>query len=66
MHVTVAMRNERHELELADDATGTDLLERLGLTPEQAVLVVDGGPLPHPERLPDGASVKVVQVASGG
>ncbi len=66
MHVTVAMRNEYHELRLADDATGTDILDQLNLTPEQAILVVNGDPAPHTEQLSDGAAVKVVQVASGG
>lgn len=66
MHVTVSMRNDCHELHLDDDATGTDLLVRLDLTPEQAILVVDGSPVPHTGRLPDDAMVKVVRVASGG
>lgn len=66
MHVTVAVRNDCHKLHLADNATGTDLVEQLDLTPEQAILVVDGSPAPHTERLHDGASVKVVRVASGG
>lgn len=66
MQVTVTMRGERHELRLADDATGTDLLEQFDLAPEQAILVVDGGPVPLTEQLPAGASVKIIRVASGG
>jgi sulfur carrier protein ThiS len=66
MYVTVTMQRERHDMCLDDGATGADLLARLDLTPEQAILVVDGGPVPHTERLPDGAMVKVVRVASGG
>ncbi len=66
MYVTVTMQRERHDLCLDDDATGTDLLARLDLTAEQAILVVDDEPVPHTERLPDGTMVKVVRVASGG
>ncbi|MFO8132987.1 MAG: small archaeal modifier protein 2 [Thermoplasmatota archaeon] len=66
MHVTVTLGDQRRELRLADDATGTDLLQRLDLTPEQAILVVDGGPAPYTGQLPAGGVVKVVRVASGG
>ena len=66
MNVKVTMRDEQREIQLADDATGTDLLVQLDLMPEQAILVVDSGPVPHTEQLPARAMVKVVQVASGG
>ena len=66
MNIMVTMRNHQQEIQLADYATGTDLLVQLDLTAEQAILIVDGRPVPHTEQLPTGIPVKIVQVASGG
>ena len=43
-----------------------DLLGMLGLSPEEAVVIVGGRPLTEDEYVEDGSTVEVVRVLSGG
>ncbi len=43
-----------------------EILERVGLNPEAAVVLRDGRPLTEDEAVKDGESVDVVRVLSGG
>jgi len=59
----VIYRDEEQSFE--DGLTGRELLKRLGLTEEEALLVSEGKLLPLDEELPR-EEVKVIPVLSGG
>lgn len=61
--IKVIYRDEEQSFE--DGLTGRELLKRLGLTEEEALLVSGGKLLPLDEELPR-EEVKVIPVLSGG
>ncbi len=61
--IKVIYRDEEQSFE--DGLTGRELLKRLGLTEEEALLVSGGKLLPLNEELPR-EGVKVIPVLSGG
>ncbi|HEC76601.1 MAG TPA: MoaD/ThiS family protein [Thermoplasmatales archaeon] len=65
MKVEVEMRGELKEIEMNDNFTGEDLLEKLNLSPDAVIIIVDGVPVPYKERI-NSDRIKIIQVASGG
>ncbi|AWS00729.1 MoaD/ThiS family protein [Metallosphaera hakonensis] len=68
MIITVYLARERKEktIELNQNSTVQDLVKRLNLTVQGAVVLRDGLPVLEEERLIDGERLIVVQTASGG
>lgn len=54
------------ELDLPAGATGLDLLERLGLSPDAHVLLREDLPIPVDAPLVEGERLNIVSVVSGG
>ena len=65
MKIEVEMRGERKILEMEKGATGEDLLEKLNLSPDSVLIIVDGKPVPYKSSI-DGKSIRIIRVASGG
>ena len=65
MQVTVSVAGEEDREVTVDDATYGDLVRRVGLSPQEAVALVDGRPVP--EDAPVAARrVEVVRLVAGG
>ena len=56
---------DTHDLELAADATYGDVLEAVGLSKQEASVLVDGSPVPA-DRPVDAESVRVLRLIEGG
>jgi sulfur carrier protein len=56
---------ETHELEVAADATYGDVLEAVGLSTQEASVLVDDSPVPE-DRPVDTDSVRVIRLIQGG
>ena len=54
------------DIELAQGATGADLLEALGLAPDAHILLRGDRPIPMDEPLEDGERLVVLSAVSGG
>jgi sulfur carrier protein ThiS len=54
------------EMELSDRSTILDLLRRLGLHPDEVLVLMDGSPVPDDRVLHDGDRVELLSIASGG
>lgn len=66
MRVTCEVVGEdTHDLELAPDATYGDVLEAVGLSRQEASVLVDGSPVPEDRRV-DAESVRVLRLIKGG
>lgn len=66
MHVECEVVGEdTHRLELAADATYGDVIEAVGLSPQEASALVDGTPVPE-DRPVDADSVRVLRLIKGG
>ena len=66
MRVTCEVVSEdTHDLELAADATYGDILEAVGLSKQEASVLVDGSPVPA-DRPVDAESVRVLRLIKGG
>jgi len=66
MKVTARVMNgEEHEVELPEGATYELLLDEIGESPEAAVVVVDGTPVPEDATV-DAEEVEVMRTISGG
>jgi len=66
MKIEVSMSNERKIIQMEDGTTGEDLISKLGVSPDEVILVVNGRPIPYTSKLEDGYKIKIIQVASGG
>ncbi len=53
-------------LDVGKGVRASKLLKLLDLSPEEAVVLVDGRPLTEDDVVPEGSEVVVVRVASGG
>jgi sulfur carrier protein len=56
---------ETRELEVAADATYGDVLEAVGLSTQEASVLVDDSPVPE-DRSVDADSVRVIRLIKGG
>ena len=66
MRVTCEVVGEdTHDLELAADATYGDILEAVGLSKQEASVLVDSSPVPA-DRPVDAESVRVLRLIEGG
>jgi sulfur carrier protein len=66
MDVTCEVIGEEiHELDLAADATYGDVLEAVGLSAQEASVLVDDSPVPA-DRPVDADSVRVLRLIKGG
>jgi len=65
MKITVEIEGEIKEMEIDENATGEDLLNKLGIFPDAAIIIVDGEPVPCKEKL-SGKYVKIINVCSRG
>ncbi|HEC82306.1 MAG TPA: MoaD/ThiS family protein [Thermoplasmatales archaeon] len=65
MKIEVEMRGEIKKLEMNENFTGEDLLEKLNLSPDAVIIIIDGVPVPYKEKI-NSNRVKIIQVASGG
>jgi len=66
MEIEVSMQNGKKTLQLDDDATGEDLISKLGFSPDEVILIVGRKIVPYTSKLGEGDVVKIVRVASGG
>ncbi len=68
MRITAEIFPGRREepLELADGATGLDLLKALRLAPDAHILVRSETPIPADEILRKGERIRIIGVVSGG
>jgi sulfur carrier protein ThiS len=66
MELDILMHGERKKIEIHDGATGRELISKLGLMPDEVILIAGGKPVPYTEVLDDVGELKVVRVASGG
>ncbi len=67
LRVSLKPDNKVVELEVGEDGvTVAELLRRLGLSLESAVVVVGGRVLPEWERVKAGSEVLVIRAVSGG
>lgn len=67
MNVTVSVAGgEDHEVAVEDgDATYADLLAEVGLSPQEAAVLVDGRPVPEDAAV-DAERVEVLRLIQGG
>lgn len=65
MRVSVSVAGEEPREVDAAGATYGDLVEAVGLSPQEAVALVDGRPVPEDEPV-DAAHVEVVRLIAGG
>jgi sulfur carrier protein len=66
MHVTAEVVGRgTHELDLAGNATYTDLLHAVELSPHEATVLVEGTPVPE-DREVDTEQVQVLRLIKGG
>ena len=66
MQVTVDVKGEgRSEVTLDGDATYRDLLDAVGLSPQEATVLVDGRPVPE-DRSVGTEEVTVLRLVRGG
>lgn len=68
MRVVVELFAQRatQEVDLADGATGLDLLGKLGLAPDAHLLIRGDAPIPLDDLLADGERLRILAVVSGG
>lgn len=65
MHVILeVVGDEEHEFEV-ESATYADLLEEVGLSPNEVAVIVDGRPVPEDQRVEAGRA-RVLRLVSGG
>jgi sulfur carrier protein len=64
--VRVLLRNPRRELDISGPINVLALLKRLELNRESVLVIVDGTLVTGDAQIPDGASVEVRPVISGG
>ena len=64
--VKVLLRNPKRELEVPGPLGVLALLEQLGYIREAVLVIVDGALVTGDATIPDGASVEVRPVVSGG
>ena len=65
MKIIVEIEGEAKEMEIDENATGEDLLNKLNLFLDAAIIIVDGKPIPCKEKI-NGKHVKIINVASRG
>lgn len=65
MRVTVSFAGEEDREVTVEDGTYGDLLAAVGLSPEEATILVDGRPVPE-DRAVDVERVEVLRLISGG
>ncbi len=58
--------DKTEEVDLAEGATGMDLLRRLGLSPDAHLLIRGETPIPVDAPLTEGERVIILSVVSGG
>jgi sulfur carrier protein len=64
--VKVVLRNPRREVEVRGPKTVSSLLAELEVNPETVIVISDDELVPKDARLPDGATVEIRPVMSGG
>jgi sulfur carrier protein len=64
--VRVVLRNPRREIEVPGPKTVSALLAELELNPESVLVIAGDELVPKDARLPDGATVEIRPVMSGG
>ena len=64
MEIEVEMRERIIKVNV-ENATGEELLNKLSLSPDSVIIIVDGKPIPYKEKI-KGKRVKIIRVASGG
>lgn len=65
MRVTVSVAGEADREVTVEDGTYGDLLATVGLSPQEATVLVDGRPVPE-DRAVDAERVEVLRLISGG
>ncbi|HHO57135.1 MAG TPA: MoaD/ThiS family protein [Thermoplasmatales archaeon] len=65
MEIEVEMKGGKEKIGIDDGATGEDLLKKLGFSPDEVLIIMDGRPLPYTEKL-EGKKVRIIRVVSGG
>ena len=66
MAVEVIPSHREQNLEMNENATGLDLLKKLGLAPDAHILLRVDVPIAVDEPLADGDRVRIIAVVSGG
>lgn len=65
MQVTVSVAGEEDREVTVEEGTYGDLLAAVGLSPQEATVLVDGRPVPE-DRAVDAEQVEVLRLISGG
>ncbi len=67
MIITYQMKNEdKKTIDLECNATALKLLNKIGLTPDEVIIIRENSPIPIDEILIDKDVIKIFIVASGG
>jgi sulfur carrier protein ThiS len=69
MKVNVQFLPERQgiaDVEVVDGAICSDVLDKLGLSPDAHIVTREGYPIPIDEKLKDGEKIEIIKVVSGG
>jgi len=61
----VRTNGKEKKVKIRRDATGEDLLEKLEIYPDEAIILMNGTPIPIKEKL-DGRNVEIVLFSSKG
>lgn len=62
----VRLRNPDRTIEIEGSLTADELVDRLELTPESVLVIVDGTLVPGSRLVPESATVEIRNVISGG
>ena len=65
MEISVEIDRIKRRVRIRRDATGEDLLEKLGIYPDEAIILIDGALAPIKEKL-NGRDVKIILFSSKG
>lgn len=66
MRVRVRMAKNEEVVDLSDNSTPQDVLDKLRLLPDAHIVIRGRTPIPIDEQLIDGETINIIKVASGG
>jgi len=66
VQVTLSRENTSKNIELSDDSTAEKLIEKLGLRPDNVIIMNNDTPIPFDEKLSNGQNLTIIEVSSGG
>lgn len=64
--VKIKRKNETKHVELKEQSTIQELLEKINIKPDSVIVMSQNKPVPIDDTLVDGQELTILQVASGG